>query len=278
MSYLSHRSSATDAQSWRIGRAAIRALHRELIAFPKPGLVSPIDTGAHDDMDATTFLRSLFALRRYFVEIAAEGAAGAPFETLSALGRAAEARMMMATGGINTHRGAIFTLGLLAAAAGWQVRHGLSCRGADLTAQVVERWGDGIARAAHLSSASHGATAGRFYGARGARDEALEGFPTLMRISPPAPAGEGPDAAAIQALFAAMAELEDTNLLHRGGLDGLRFVQTEARRFLDEGGVTQADWHERALALHQSCIARRLSPGGSADLLAAACFLGELHR
>jgi triphosphoribosyl-dephospho-CoA synthase len=100
-----------------LGRAAIVSLYDELALEPKPGLVSFADTGSHDDMDAGTFLRSLFALRHFFVHAAAQGAASAEFAPLEALGVAAETRMLRATGGVNTHRGAIFTLGLLCAAA-----------------------------------------------------------------------------------------------------------------------------------------------------------------
>ncbi|MGN6389705.1 MAG: triphosphoribosyl-dephospho-CoA synthase, partial [Burkholderiaceae bacterium] len=101
-----------------IGRVALGCLHDELTLYPKPGLVSPVDNGSHHDMTAATFLRSLFALRHYFVAIAGAGQENAPFATLRRLGIAAEARMLKATGGVNTHRGAIFTLGLLAAALG----------------------------------------------------------------------------------------------------------------------------------------------------------------
>lgn len=102
-----------DACAQRIGRAAIAALYDELALAPKPGLVSFVDSGSHGDMDATTFMRSLFALRHYFPRIAMQGAAGAPFASLEALGVMAETRMLQATGGINTHRGAVFTLGLI---------------------------------------------------------------------------------------------------------------------------------------------------------------------
>src|SRR5437868_5194115 len=102
-----------------IARAAITSLWHELALYPKPGLVSLRDSGAHCDMNASTFIRSLFALSRYFGEISDAGAAGAPFETLRALGIRAESRMLAATGGINTHRGAIFALGLLCATAAW---------------------------------------------------------------------------------------------------------------------------------------------------------------
>ena len=80
-------------------------------------------------------------------------------------------------------------------------------------------------------------------------------------------------AARVQACFALIAHLEDTNLLHRGGLDGLRFAQGAARAFLVHGGVRQPDWLARALAVHRAFVARRLSPGGSADLLAMSLFV-----
>ena len=96
----------------------MRSLYDELSLYPKPGLVSLVDNGSHCDMDAGTFMRSLFALRRYFFHIAAAGAANAPFSELKRLGIAAERRMLAATGGVNTHRGAIFCIGMLCAAAG----------------------------------------------------------------------------------------------------------------------------------------------------------------
>lgn len=261
-----------------IGRTAVRALYAELALHPKPGLVSPLDSGSHDDMDMGTFLRSLFALRGYFRAIAAAGAAGEGFAALRDLGIAAERRMLAATGGINTHRGAVFGIGFLAAAAGWRMRRGLTLRGAALGETVADLWGAEILAAAPQAPVSHGSRAIQRYGARGARQEAADGFPTLLTLAVPAldnalTNGAGPERALVQTLFTLMAELEDTNLLHRGGPAGLAFVRGEARRFLDRGGVFQAEWRAKALALHRVCIARRLSPGGSADMLAAAHFV-----
>jgi triphosphoribosyl-dephospho-CoA synthase len=104
------------ARAHRIARLAVRSLYHELALYPKPGLVSLRDNGAHRDMDAATFVRSLFSLRGYFATIAAAGMRDAGLAELQQLGIAAESRMLQATRGINTHRGAIFTLGLLAAA------------------------------------------------------------------------------------------------------------------------------------------------------------------
>lgn len=265
-----------------IGRAAIRALYAEVALHPKPGLVSPLDSGAHDDMDMRTFLRSLFALRGYFRDIAEAGARGAALGDLQALGIEAERRMLRATGGVNTHRGAIFSLGLLAAAAGGLVAGGGSVQGAALGRFVADAWGDELRRAALQAPESHGSLALRAHGGMGAREVAARGFPLLFGVALPAlqeygSPGCDPEVAMVQALFAIMAELDDTNLLHRGGPEGLSFVRQEARTFLSAGGVRRPAWRARAVALHEACVARRLSPGGAADMLAAAHFVRQLQ-
>jgi triphosphoribosyl-dephospho-CoA synthase len=266
-----------------IGRLAIHALLRELTLHPKPGLVSPVDNGAHDDMNVTTFVRSLLALRSYFTAIAAAGARDAPFGELQRLGIEAERKMLAATGGINTHRGAIFCLGFLAAAAGWRQARGLDLHGEQLTETILDLWGEGVTEVGRAAPDSHGERVIRRYGARGAREELLAGLPTLVGIALPAlrealKQTSCVERASIQCLFAIMAELQDTNLLHRGGPEGLAFVRNAARRFLDAGGVHARDWRQRALDLHGDCVALHLSPGGAADCLAAAWFVHGLSR
>jgi triphosphoribosyl-dephospho-CoA synthase len=276
------------APGWRdahaaIGGAATRALLVELALHPKPGLVSPVDNGAHDDMNATTFVRSILALRRYFPAIAEAGARAAPFRELQTLGLQAERRMLAATGGVNTHRGAIFCLGLLAAAAGYARAQNLEISGQSLAQTILELWGADIAAAEQRDSDSHGARMIRLYGARGAREEVLAGLPTLCDVALPALrntllATGCRERASVQCLFALMAHLQDTNLLHRGGPEGLAFVQHSARLFLEAGGVFAMDWRQRALDLHGDCVALHLSPGGAADCLAAAWFVHGLSR
>ena len=253
-----------------IGHAATAALHDELALEPKPGLVSFANSGSHVDMDAGTFMRSLFALRHYFPAIAAAGATGAHFPVLESLGIDAERRMLRATGGINTHRGAIFLLGLVCAGLG---------RGAVTPPQVREAiadaWGDALRARLARAGDSNGQRAARRHGLRSAGDEAAAGFPVLFDVALPALRTAGLDARAarLQALFHTMAELDDTNVAHRGGLEGLRYVQRAARAFLDAGGAARPDGVAHARAIHEAFVARRLSPGGAADVLAAACLL-----
>ncbi|MCS0497242.1 triphosphoribosyl-dephospho-CoA synthase MdcB [Ancylobacter sp. MQZ15Z-1] len=266
-----------------IDRCAVWALEMEVRLFPKAGLVSFVDTGSHDDMDAGTFRRSAAALKGYFGRMAEAGARGAPFAEMKSLGMAAEARMFAATGGINTHRGAVFSLGLLAAATGRQgtpATDSAVARSRDLC-RAVALWGPDILAARPSVDASHGAQVRARYGAAGAREQAAAGFPVLRNHALPAfdavfDRGGDVERAGLQAFYATIAVLEDNNLLHRAGPDGLAFAQGAARDFLARGGMLAADGYGRARALHEAFVARRLSPGGAADLVAAVLFLAAV--
>lgn len=265
-----------------IGDVAERCLLLELETWPKPGLVSHVDCGSHNDMDADTFRRSAAAIKPYFQELADTGSRGGSMGRLRVIGMEAEAAMLAATSGINTHRGAIFGLGLLCAAAGARAG-GLADPALPLGKVVSRIWGSDIAGGPVMLH-SHGSAARRRFGAGGARTEAASGFPSVYQVGLPAlrrVKGAGPhlaEAARIEACFALISSVEDTNLLHRGGLDGLRFARRATQLFLDQGGVRGRGWRERALAVHNDFIARRLSPGGSADLLAMTLFVDARER
>jgi triphosphoribosyl-dephospho-CoA synthase len=268
-----------------IADQAVLALLRELAAWPKPGLVSHVDNGSHTDMDAAILLASAEALRPFFAELARAGQDGADMGRLRAIGLQAETAMLAATGGVNTHRGAIFGLGLLCAAAGATCE--VSIEGAALAPMrlgdiVKRRWAAEIGRGP-IPLFSHGAGALRRYGAGGARAEAVGGFRSVYEASWPA-LRQGrfllpndPDAAPVQACFALIASVCDTNLLHRGGADGMRYAAEAAASFLSQGGVGAPDWRGRAAAVHAAFVARRLSPGGCADLLAMTLFVDALE-
>ncbi|NEX63103.1 triphosphoribosyl-dephospho-CoA synthase MdcB [Noviherbaspirillum galbum] len=265
-----------------LARLAVRHLYEEVTLYPKPGLVSLVDTGSHEDMDASTFVRSLFSLRAYFADIARAGAELAPFAALRQLGMDAERRMLLATGGINTHRGAIFTLGMLCAAAAASRMPSSRPEPGDIRDALLSHWGAALADHREPDR-SHGALARARYGIRGARDEAAAGFPAVFEIALPRlratlNGGRGWRCARVDAFFALMAGLEDTNVYHRGGLEGARLVRQEANAFLAAGGTAQPDWEAQAIACHRRFVAKRLSPGGAADLLAAATFVHEATR
>ena len=266
----------------RIAAMAEHSLLLEVSTFPKPGLVSDVDNGSHTDMDAAMFRRSAAVIRPFFRELVVAGLCNAEMATLRRIGLRAERAMLEATRGINTHRGAIFGVGLLCAAAGLRAGgHGYV--NVPLGWLVAARWGRDIVGGPRLPD-SHGEMASRRHGSGGARQEAARGFPSVYEVGLPAlraalrtTAGDAA-AARVQACFALIAKLEDTNLLYRGGAEGLRYAQQLAQRFLDAGGVRQPRWQARARAVHHAFIERRLSPGGAADVLAMSVFAAHFER
>jgi len=269
-----------------IADQAVLALLRELKAWPKPGLVSHIDSGSHQDMDGAMMKASAHSLRPFFAELAIAGQDGADMDRLRAIGLRAEAAMLAATGGVNTHRGAIFGLGLLCAAAGAVCETspaGATFAPVRLGEVVVRRWAVEIGRGP-IPLFSHGAAALRRYGAGGARAEAAGGFRSVYEVGLPA-LRQGRslqpydlDAASVHACFALIAAVGDTNLLHRGGAEGMRYAAEAAASFLSHGGVGASGWRAQAAAVHSAFVARRLSPGGCADLLAMTLFVDALER
>lgn len=242
-----------------LAETAVQALIDEVELTPKPGLVDQHNNGAHRDMDLGMFHRSAKALAPYFREAVSLGLTSDDcMPALQQAGLRAEQAMLVATDGINTHKGAIYALDLVLAALGG----------------VLARDGDVFARAAALAAAglpasdtTHGAQAKAKYHAGGARAEALSGFPhgqmawAVLREHSGNP---------FPALLTLLSQVEDTNLLYRGGPEGLSFVQREAAAIL-AGPPDQ--YVPRLKELDDACIARNLSPGGSADLLALGLLL-----
>jgi len=229
--------------------------------------------------------RSAAALRPFFADLALAGWQRSGMSCLRAIGLRAEAAMLVATGGVNTHRGAIFGLGLLCAAAGTTTclsDDGTVYAAGKLGVIVARRWGDEIQRGP-IPLHSHGSAALRRYGAGGARSEAAAGFPSIYDIGLPALrlgralAPQDAGAAAVQACFTLIAAVRDTNLLHRGGADGAHYAAEAAATFLAAGGVGAQDWRIRAQTVHGDFVARHLSPGGCADLLAMTLFVDALE-
>jgi triphosphoribosyl-dephospho-CoA synthase len=264
-----------------VGRLAVGSLHVELCLYPKPGLVSPVDNGSHDDMDAATFMRSLFSLRHYFKKICLAGLNDAPFSQLKQLGIAAEAAMLKATRGVNTHRGAIFSLGMLCATAGRARAQGTPMTPAALRAAMLIRWGEELAMHAAPAAPpalSNGLRVAAQYSVSGAREEGALGLPSVFEIGVPAmlaarARGASMTMARIDTLFVLMAHISDSNVYHRAGPQGAHIVRASAQRFIDLGGTAYPGWHDEALASHRLFVRQRLSPGGAADLLAASCLV-----
>jgi len=269
----------------QVGSWCVEALRMELELTPKPGLVDRRNRGAHRDMDLGSFQASLRALAPWFPRFHRAGAATAdrgPEALLPALrppGLAAEGAMFEATGGVNTHKGGLFSLGLLSGAAGrlsgtsLPDREALCREAARACATLV---------AAELEGNPRPRTAGerlyRAHGLTGVRGEAAGGFRTVRETALPAwdealARGADEETALLHALLHLLAVNPDTNLVNRGGLDALAHVQARARDLLAVGGALAPGARGALEAFDDDLVARNLSPGGSADLLAVAAFL-----
>ena len=244
------------------------------------------NTGSHRDMDVFTFLDSTAALLPYLsqaVAIGQETAQKPPAETFDRLRRAgleAERAMFQATGGVNTHKGAIFSMGCLCGAAGRLWRPEGPCRDPErLLAECGAMAAPSVEAALSALTAERACTAGeRLYvktGLRGVRGEAADGFPAVSRVGLPAlraavKAGASLEEAGTAALLALTAGTADTNLFARGGMEGQRWAVRHAGALL-EGGPRPDP--EAVRELDRAMIQRNLSPGGCADLLAITYFL-----
>lgn len=273
------------ALALRIDTLACEALRSELMLHNKPGLVSPGRNGSHNDMNVDTFQASIGALKGYFADCFTAGERIQGFKALAQLGIAAEARMLKATNGVNTHKGAIFLLGLLAGAAGRQWGVHREINPGTLGHWVSAHWGAAIVLSGVQPAVanSHGRVVKAKLGLPGAREQAAQGFPTLFEVTLPQHQWAlrqraDNSQAAFHALIATMGMLPDTNLAHRGGLRGLNWAKEEAAKFIDQGSVFNPHWRAHRDALCLAFEARWLSPGGSADLLSASFFLQALSQ
>lgn len=268
---------------------AWRAMLTEVNLSPKPGLVDSFNCGAHKDMALEDFHRSAEAIRHWLPRFMDSGArhANCPaheaLADLRVIGMGCEADMFRATAGVNTHKGTIFSLGLLCAAIGrlYQQRQIIS---PEAVGKTVANYCQGLTgRELQNGNAQH--TAGqRLYrqmGLTGARGEAEAGYPLVLTLALPhyrarLAAGSDPELALLDTLLVLMSVNNDTNVASRGGSAGLQWLQQHAQTLLRRGGIRQPADLSHLHEFNQQCIERNLSPGGSADLLIVTHFLSEL--
>jgi len=275
---VSMRKFAARHRTQHLARLAYQAMVEEAMLTPKPGLVDRRGPGSHTDLSLELMLRSAGAIQPFFACMAELASDSEPCtrlrEELALIGRNAERAMFSASGGTNTHKGAIWIIGLLVAGAALK----------DGVTEIVET-ASAIARIPDRQFprlATHGDAVRRRFGARGARGEAEDGFPHLMKYALPTlrrylAMGAEPAIAQLNALVAVMRPLEDTCVLYRGGTRSLKEMQRGAGRVLDAGGASTREGMKQLLLLDATAKARGVSPGGSADLLASAIFLNSIE-
>ena len=273
------------ADARQIGIWAVQSLLDEVCTTPKPGLVDRRNNGSHQDMDLFTFFASACALSPYFhrcAQIGMETAKETPqttFQLLRTAGLQAEQDMFAATQGVNTHKGAIFTMGLLCGAAGrlWTPVSGwtpdeLFAEVANMTADIIRT---------DLQAGNPDTVGLRLFaesGIQGIRGEVAQGLPSVGKLGLPIyldlkRQGLPTEQAGAVTLLHLIGHVEDTNMISRGGLDGAREGKDRALALLAGDPIPSRSQIE---SLDDWFIQRDLSPGGCADLLAAIYFVERL--
>lgn len=256
-----------------IANMASCALQQELDTTPKPGLVDRHDSGAHDDMDYSKMVDSIQALRPFFVRLAELGndknlpeTEDTITETIRRIGIEAEQAMLAATHGVNTHKGALFALGLTTVAAGQLL--------AEKGLVTVEDLGQRISRIAQdfpVAKDTHGAEVRRKYHIDGALDQARNGYSQLFDDWLPFyRRHRNEECQTHLTLLRIISTLDDTNIFFRKGAETAQLVKEQARQLLERfstRGMRQ---------LNESFVNSHISPGGSADMLALTIFIDVL--
>lgn len=272
-----------------ISHYAVESMLQEVLSTPKPGLVDRNNSGAHRDMDLDTFNSSIAALASFMRQFAEAGQCSAGqdlvplFTELRSTGINAEKEMFRATGGVNTHKGMLFSMGLLCGAAG-RVFDGsdssptpeiLCGTVATMTKGLCEREFAGLDRKELLS---RGERVYMRYGEKGARGEAESGFENVRFFAYPImeslfrqkiPCND----VLVHTLIRLMSKVNDTNVMARHDLVTARYVKEEAARIWEEGGMLSSQGRKSIELLDQEFIQKNISPGGCADLLAITLFI-----
>lgn len=245
---------------------AERALRLELDTTPKPGLVDRRDNGAHKDMDYALMSKSISALRPYLTRLAVESAKDIDPAKIKEIGIEAEKAMLKATGGVNTHKGALFCIGLSVAAASC-----LACSTGAVEAYSFKELVSHAASEIPSARGTHGAEVKRSFKAVGALENARAAYPELFADWLPYYRSlEGDPFRCHKTLLHIMTTLDDTNILHRRGAEGLAHAEAEAARLLE-------DFSESGLSsLNKDFIRENISPGGSADMLSLTIFINSI--
>lgn len=272
--------------SYIVAHLATRALKAELNTTPKPGLVDTHDSGAHRDMDHALMMRSIRAMHPYFVRLATLGYDSTQLPAhndIVSIGLEAEKAMFKSTGGVNTYKGALFSMGLALTAATYIIgrgkvattTHGKEYVPGDLLSAIIIQLANGFpdTSGTHGSRAKQAAQAGGSL--KSALDNAREGYSQLFgewlpfyetRI-------KGDDSyVKHKTLLRIMCDLDDTNIVYRTDYATMQQVKTQARHLLE-------DFSEAGIEdMNRDFVGRNISPGGSADMLALVVFLFGITR
>jgi triphosphoribosyl-dephospho-CoA synthase len=276
-----------------IARLALKSLLYEVSVTPKPGLVDRYNSGAHQDMDFFTFMASGASLSFYFYHCAVKGSeyvgrdACKLFLALRGIGQDAEKAMFKATGGVNTHKGLIFSLGIICAAAACSMIESTGKPDVDSICKKVATMTEGLcqrelATLNKNSRLTNGEKLYRKYGLKGIRGEVESGFATVKSGSLPllrklkSEGHEELNDLLVQVLLYLMTVNEDTNIAARHDPSTIDYVKKYAAKVLNHGGMLATQGKQMVYEMDEEFSRRNISPGGSADLLAVTIMLDLL--
>ncbi len=263
-----------------LARIAVRALYFEVKSYPKPGLVSFIDSGAHEDMSGETFCRSLFSLRHYFYHLVIQGLSDTHFFPLKKIALQAEEKMLLATKGINTHRGALFALGLFCVSSARLLKKAMIFSPEVLQQQIKNDWQ--IYLKNHQGNIkSNGNHVLKVFAEKriiSAKEMAILGYPIVFeRLSTFIQFFEEHQCLHHSCLFVylhLLINIDDTNILYRKGWEVLQQSREKAQAILWVSCFNERQ--KQAIQLHKEFSEQGISPGGVGDLISVFIFLGQL--
>jgi len=272
---------------FKLGEFATEAMIYEVSCFPSFGLVSPVSSGSHTDMDYFTFIDSTTALNRYFLEMASAGYSNDPinkiFSNARKIGEKAEKAMYSKTKGVNTHKGMIFVLGLGITASSKILYDGgnfneISKLIKNMTSGIVDNELKNLSTKTNLT---HGEKIFLEYGISGVRGEAEMGFPIVFDYALSLYDSNkklGQNNRLVQALLGIMSQCKDTTILHRHDYETLLNLQKNSEILINSGGFTNSSNFSEINNLNSHNEKHGISPGGCADLLALTVFISKLKE
>lgn len=263
----------------RIVNNALRSLLYEAVTLPKPGLVDPADSGSHSDMDIYTFIDSSLSMEQYLIKAAAIGENFGQnnltemFKELRLAGIEAEKSMLQATKGINTHKGAIFSLGIFVCARSFASKNN------DDTFNVIRQMCNGLVKS-DFEKIHRPKTAGEKqflkYKKAGVRKLAEDGYPVIEKLALPyLEQSHGTiEQRLLNTLMLLAVKVDDSTFIKRSGdIEKLGWLHQVAQEFLDKGGSQTKEGMTYLKKLNQVFKQNNYSIGGCADLLIVTIFM-----
>lgn len=285
------KSEQREEIKFDLSQMAVSALLYEVVTTPKPGLVDPASSGSHQDMDVFTFIESAQALHPYFVAAQKIGNEflgdnlSQMFNELRRVGVIAEKRMYLATNGINTHKGAIFSLGILVCATAYLQKNETFSR-KELANTIIKMVRNLLEDDFQYlkQKPSEQLSAGEIqylkYKKTGIRGEAVAGYPAVLKVGLPflQKTTGSLNQRLVDTLMYIAANVSDSNLIKRAGtVEVVDEIKKWSKAYFKKGGSKTVAGINYLKELDQLFIQRNLSLGGSADLLILTVFLGKVE-